>query len=185
MLSGVQSQRARSRLRKNDELPHYSVWVNFLLLLLSIPHALVARPDCIQTRLLCPHLCFAPLVHPGTPPPLVSPRHDDQSPRRIGRSPQRWPDASRPIKLLSMHTCTDCVPCTTGPLLHPRCSRHRACGVNRKEIPFPSEDSEAKILLSKVKGQYYATSSKCTHYGAPLAKGVLTAEGRLVWWVLS
>ncbi|KAG0656683.1 hypothetical protein C6P46_006985 [Rhodotorula mucilaginosa] len=49
-----------------------------------------------------------------------------------------------------------------------------------KEIPFPSEDSEAKILLSKVKGQYFATSSKCTHYGAPLAKGVLTAEGRLV-----
>lgn len=69
--------------------------------------------------------------------------------------------------------------CTLG------CSRHRACGVNRKEIPFPSEDSEAKILLSKVKGQYYATSSKCTHYGAPLAKGVLTAEGRLVWWVPS
>ncbi|BGP18729.1 hypothetical protein JCM10213_009208 [Rhodosporidiobolus nylandii] len=49
-----------------------------------------------------------------------------------------------------------------------------------KEVPFPSEDSENKILLSKVKGQVYATSGKCTHYGAPLAKGVLTAEGRLV-----
>lgn len=49
-----------------------------------------------------------------------------------------------------------------------------------KEIPFPKEDSESKILLSKVKGQYYANSSKCTHYGAPLAKGVLTETGRLV-----
>ncbi|BGP57298.1 Apoptosis-inducing factor 1 [Rhodotorula sphaerocarpa] len=49
-----------------------------------------------------------------------------------------------------------------------------------KEVPFPNPDSESKVLLSKVKGQYYATSSKCTHYGAPLAKGVLTAEGRLV-----
>ncbi|GAA5897109.1 uncharacterized protein JCM6883_006583 [Sporobolomyces salmoneus] len=49
-----------------------------------------------------------------------------------------------------------------------------------KEIPFPKEDSESKILLSKIKGQYYANSSKCTHYGAPLAKGVLTESGRLV-----
>ncbi|GAA5952022.1 hypothetical protein JCM3765_005172 [Sporobolomyces pararoseus] len=49
-----------------------------------------------------------------------------------------------------------------------------------KEIPFPKEDSESKILLSKIKGQYYANSSKCTHYGAPLAKGVLTENGRLV-----
>ncbi|GAA5823983.1 hypothetical protein JCM11251_003368 [Rhodosporidiobolus azoricus] len=49
-----------------------------------------------------------------------------------------------------------------------------------KEIPFPNQDSETKVLLSKIKGQYYANSSKCTHYGAPLAKGVLTAEGRLV-----
>ncbi|GAA5980018.1 hypothetical protein JCM11641_008264 [Rhodosporidiobolus odoratus] len=49
-----------------------------------------------------------------------------------------------------------------------------------KEIPFPNQDSESKILLSKVKGQYFATSSKCTHYGAPLANGVLTEEGRVV-----
>ncbi|GAA6026191.1 hypothetical protein JCM10207_008768 [Rhodosporidiobolus poonsookiae] len=49
-----------------------------------------------------------------------------------------------------------------------------------KEIPFPKEDSETKILLSKVKGKYNATSSKCTHYGAPLKSGVLTAEGRIV-----
>ncbi|GAA6014260.1 hypothetical protein JCM11491_005018 [Sporobolomyces phaffii] len=49
-----------------------------------------------------------------------------------------------------------------------------------KEIPFPNDDSESKILLSKIKGQYYANSSKCTHYGAPLAKGVLTETGRLV-----
>jgi len=49
-----------------------------------------------------------------------------------------------------------------------------------KEVPFPKEDSESKILVSKVKGQYYANSSKCTHYGAPLAKGVITEDGRVV-----
>ncbi|BGP34298.1 Apoptosis-inducing factor 1 [Rhodotorula toruloides] len=49
-----------------------------------------------------------------------------------------------------------------------------------KEIPFPKEDSESKILLSKVKDQYFANSNKCTHYGAPLVKGVLSQEGRLV-----
>ncbi|GAA5859333.1 hypothetical protein JCM1840_004566 [Sporobolomyces johnsonii] len=49
-----------------------------------------------------------------------------------------------------------------------------------KEIPFPKEDSESKILLSRVKGQYFANSAKCTHYGAPLAKGVLTESGRIV-----
>ncbi|BGP26659.1 rhodocoxin reductase [Rhodotorula toruloides] len=49
-----------------------------------------------------------------------------------------------------------------------------------KEIPFPKDDSENKILLSKVKDQYFANSNKCTHYGAPLVKGVLSQEGRLV-----
>lgn len=34
--------------------------------------------------------------------------------------------------------------------------------------------------MLQVNGQVYATSSKCTHYGAPLAKGVLTASGRVV-----
>lgn len=32
----------------------------------------------------------------------------------------------------------------------------------------------------QVKGQYYANSSKCTHYGVPLAAGCLTDDGRLV-----
>ncbi|GAA5842177.1 hypothetical protein JCM9279_002809 [Rhodotorula babjevae] len=49
-----------------------------------------------------------------------------------------------------------------------------------KEVPFPAEDSESKVLLSKVRGQYFATSNKCTHYGAPLIKGVLTESGRVV-----
>ncbi|CAG8819438.1 20662_t:CDS:2, partial [Racocetra persica] len=38
-----------------------------------------------------------------------------------------------------------------------------------------------KILLSKVNGQIYATSHKCTHYGAPLASGVLSSDGRVTW----
>lgn len=29
-------------------------------------------------------------------------------------------------------------------------------------------------------GKLYATSAKCTHYGAPLAKGILTSKGKLV-----
>ncbi|CAI2162998.1 14534_t:CDS:10 [Funneliformis geosporum] len=37
----------------------------------------------------------------------------------------------------------------------------------------------SKVLISKIDGQIYATSSKCTHYGAPLAKGVLSYEGRI------
>lgn len=36
-----------------------------------------------------------------------------------------------------------------------------------------------KVLLLKVQDKVHATSSNCTHYGAPLAKGVLTPEGRL------
>lgn len=37
----------------------------------------------------------------------------------------------------------------------------------------------AKVLLLKVQDKVHATSSSCTHYGAPLVKGVLTPEGRL------
>ncbi|KAG9946563.1 rubredoxin-NAD(+) reductase, partial [Aureobasidium melanogenum] len=36
-----------------------------------------------------------------------------------------------------------------------------------------------KILLAKVKDEVHAMSANCTHYGAPLAKGVLTGEGRI------
>jgi len=36
-----------------------------------------------------------------------------------------------------------------------------------------------KILLAKVKDEVHAMSANCTHYGAPLVKGVLTGEGRI------
>ncbi|USW53676.1 Putative FAD/NAD-linked reductase, dimerization domain superfamily, FAD/NAD(P)-binding protein [Septoria linicola] len=42
-----------------------------------------------------------------------------------------------------------------------------------------SEDKLATVLLAKVKDEVHALSPKCTHYGAPLAKGVLTPDGRL------
>ncbi|CAK1356862.1 Apoptosis-inducing factor 1 [Cercospora beticola] len=42
-----------------------------------------------------------------------------------------------------------------------------------------SEDKLATVLLAKVKDEVHALSPKCTHYGAPLAKGVLTGDGRL------
>jgi len=38
---------------------------------------------------------------------------------------------------------------------------------------------KGKVLLLKVQDKVHATSANCTHYGAPLMKGVLTPEGRL------
>jgi nitrite reductase/ring-hydroxylating ferredoxin subunit len=38
---------------------------------------------------------------------------------------------------------------------------------------------KGKVLLLKVQDKVHATSANCTHYGAPLVKGVLTPEGRL------
>ncbi|KAI8824417.1 uncharacterized protein EV422DRAFT_565110 [Fimicolochytrium jonesii] len=38
---------------------------------------------------------------------------------------------------------------------------------------------DQKVLIAKVQGKVYATTNKCTHFGAPLEKGVLTADGRL------
>lgn len=53
-------------------------------------------------------------------------------------------------------------------------------GEKKDFVAFGSGDDALKILLSNVKGQIYATSAKCTHYGAPLANGVLTEDGRLI-----
>ncbi|PWN51726.1 FAD/NAD(P)-binding domain-containing protein [Violaceomyces palustris] len=50
-----------------------------------------------------------------------------------------------------------------------------------KDFKFAGEgDDEVQVLISNVGGSLYATSSKCTHYGAPLSKGVLTGDGRLI-----
>lgn len=64
-----------------------------------------------------------------------------------------------------------------------------------KEVAF----EDGKVLLSKLGSKIHATSAFCTHYGvscsfismrcpslivsfqAPLAKGVLTNDGRVVW----
>lgn len=46
----------------------------------------------------------------------------------------------------------------------------------KKEVEL---DNGSKILLAKVNGKFLATSSNCTHYGAPLKNGVLTPEGRI------
>ncbi|KAF9266592.1 hypothetical protein L218DRAFT_922270 [Marasmius fiardii PR-910] len=45
-----------------------------------------------------------------------------------------------------------------------------------KEVEF----EKGKVLLSRIGDKIHATSAFCTHYGAPLAKGVLTADGRVV-----
>jgi nitrite reductase/ring-hydroxylating ferredoxin subunit len=36
-----------------------------------------------------------------------------------------------------------------------------------------------KVLLLNAGGKVQAVGAKCTHYGAPLVKGVLTTNGRL------
>jgi NADPH-dependent 2,4-dienoyl-CoA reductase/sulfur reductase-like enzyme/nitrite reductase/ring-hydroxylating ferredoxin subunit len=45
-----------------------------------------------------------------------------------------------------------------------------------KEVSF----EDGKILLSRLGDKVHATSAFCTHYGAPLAKGVLSSDGRVV-----
>ena len=49
-----------------------------------------------------------------------------------------------------------------------------------KEADIKVGDKAYKVLLSKVSGQYYATSHLCSHYKARLVTGVLTGGGRLV-----
>ena len=50
---------------------------------------------------------------------------------------------------------------------------------SRKEVEF----DKGRVLLSRFGDKIHATSAFCTHYGAPLAKGVLTSDGRVVWYV--
>jgi len=48
---------------------------------------------------------------------------------------------------------------------------------SRKQVSFEN----GEVLLSRLGDKVHATSAFCTHYGAPLAKGVLTFDGRVVW----
>jgi nitrite reductase/ring-hydroxylating ferredoxin subunit len=52
--------------------------------------------------------------------------------------------------------------------------------LSRQEVSF----GEGKVLLSRLNDKVYATSARCTHYGAPLSRGVLTFDGRVVWYAL-
>ncbi|KAF8698232.1 hypothetical protein AX14_001179 [Amanita brunnescens Koide BX004] len=45
-----------------------------------------------------------------------------------------------------------------------------------KQVQF----DKGSVLLSRIGDKIHATSAFCTHYGAPLAKGVLTSDGRVV-----
>ena len=48
------------------------------------------------------------------------------------------------------------------------------------EVPLDGAlDPPVNALVANVHGTYYATTSKCTHYGLALSKGILTSEGRL------
>lgn len=49
-----------------------------------------------------------------------------------------------------------------------------------REVPLAGTDeSQVNALLSNVRGKFYATTASCSHYGLPLARGVLTGDGRL------
>jgi hypothetical protein len=52
--------------------------------------------------------------------------------------------------------------------------------IYRKEVDFEG----GKVLVSRLGDKIHATSAFCTHYGAPLAKGVLTSDGRVIWYVI-
>ena len=51
-------------------------------------------------------------------------------------------------------------------------------GFCRKQVSF----EEGKVVLYRLGNKIHATSAYCTHYGASLVKGVLTADGRVVWY---
>ncbi len=44
------------------------------------------------------------------------------------------------------------------------------------------EVEDSQILLSRINDRYYATGAFCTHYGAPLAKGILCNERIVCPW---
>ncbi|KAJ8520178.1 hypothetical protein ONZ45_g2978 [Pleurotus djamor] len=46
-----------------------------------------------------------------------------------------------------------------------------------KQVAF---GDDGQVLLSRLGDEIHATSAFCTHYGAPLAKGVLTSDARVV-----
>ena len=48
------------------------------------------------------------------------------------------------------------------------------------EVPLDAPfDVPVNAIVANVHGTFYATSSRCTHYGMPLSKGVLTDDGKL------
>ncbi|KAJ1910904.1 Apoptosis-inducing factor 1 [Tieghemiomyces parasiticus] len=61
------------------------------------------------------------------------------------------------------------------PTKHLVCTVHDVQEGEKKEFTVEGQT----ILLAKLQGQIYAVSSHCTHYGAPLANGVLSANGCL------
>lgn len=51
---------------------------------------------------------------------------------------------------------------------------------NGQKVEYEVEgEKDVKVLLAKVNDEVHAMAPKCTHYGAPLVKGVLTGSGRL------
>ncbi|KAH6909056.1 flavoprotein [Coprinopsis sp. MPI-PUGE-AT-0042] len=78
---------------------------------------------------------------------------------------------SRPLNLHYQHHCLRNMSTKTIAVL----PESELSDGQMKEVSF----EDGKVLLSKIGDKIHATSAFCTHYGAPLAKGVLTADGRV------
>ncbi len=49
------------------------------------------------------------------------------------------------------------------------------------EVKVGPEDGD-KVLLARVDGKLHCVSNKCTHFGAPLAKGLMVEDKVLCPW---
>lgn len=73
---------------------------------------------------------------------------------------------------------------TSTPIMAPQ--EFKLKGIASLDLPVGAKQEvevegiqDGKVLLVNAAGTIQAVGSKCTHYGAPLVKGVLTKSGRL------
>lgn len=118
----------------------------------SYKHLTTTEFMVLRTRVF--NSAYQSLVRSWRSPILPAPNHSDLS------GPLRFSTMATEFKVKDVSSLASIKP---GKLLE----------VELEGLP------ETKVLLLNTKGTVHAVGPKCTHYGAPLAKGVLTSEGRL------
>lgn len=65
-------------------------------------------------------------------------------------------------------------------------TQHKLLGLTSLALPAGTKQEAeiegldgAKVLVTSAAGKVSAMGAKCTHYGAPLVKGVLSQDGRI------